>query len=138
MTKAERNPPCPACAAKPVPALTAPSLNRGAVEDTRIKIPENKTKRIDFAQRVIAEDHNVTNLRTGTKPGDIVAPSVAKPQEQAKWGANAGAASARQVVNFGTAAAVGATDPYRDRNSSMIAAMADRVRPNMRPVERKK
>jgi hypothetical protein len=135
----EKNEDCPRCAARPTEALAAPGLNRGAVEDTRIKIPENKTKRIDFAQRIVAEDHNVTNLRTGTKPGDIVAMPVRTDAGEGKWGAGAGdAALKRQAINIGTAMAAGRTDPYHGRNSAMIDRMADRKQSRMQPVERRK
>src|SRR5260221_888790 len=106
MKRADKSPPCANCAAKPVEALAAPSLNRGAVPDTRIKVPTDRTKRIDFAQRIIAEDHNVTNLRSNARPGEVVAMPGIKPQDEARSGSGAGSPQAtRTPVSLGAALA---------------------------------
>lgn len=136
MSKGERNPPCSICSAKPVAALAAPAIGRGAQPDNRIKVPDSKTKAIDFAQRMISDDNMGANMQTKSRVGEAVAiaPTVA-PHLQAKWGSGVGSGSA--PMSFEKARTMAAADPLGGSlRNGLMDKMGDRKSPFMQPVYR--
>lgn len=133
MKRTERNPPCEVCQAKPVEGLAAPGLAFGAKQVTALKIPENPTKRIDFAMRVISEDNHGANMKSKTKVGEAAAIDIpTKPGEAPIWGGGGGAGSYQQGITMA------GNDPTRgnDHRAGLLDGLADKRRTHMAPVYR--
>ncbi len=123
MKRTDASPPCQVCAAKPVEALAAPAIGRGAQETTSIKVPENKTKAIDLAMRIASDDNGGANFQTRSRPGEAVAIPV--PEKSAgRW------------LDLPQATAMVAGDNTRGRNAGLLDTMADKRNPTMKPVYR--
>ncbi len=130
MRRTDRNPPCPVCQGKGVPQLAAPNVNRGAVQDTRLKIPEGKTKQIDFAQRIISEDNGGANMKDKIQIGETAnIPIPIKPEDAPRWGG--GGAS----MDYGTAMSMAKQDPTGG-HGGLLGKLADKKVGHMAPVYR--
>lgn len=140
MSKGERNPPCPECAARPGEALAAPALNSGVGAATSIRVPENKTKAIDFAMRAISDDNGGANMQTRSRPGEAVAiaPTV-RERERPFWG---GAGPAGVKIGVGDLPALNARDGGNDARAQLIESAHQRTgqvsrrHAHMKPVYR--
>ena len=131
MRRTDKNPPCPVCQAKPTETLAAPSLNRGAVQQTHVPIPQgNKTKAIDFAMRVISEDNGGANMKSSLKEGETAnIPIPIKPQDAPTWGGGKGG------VDYGQAMSLAAADPTGG-HGGLLNKLADKRQSAMAPVYR--
>ena len=133
MHEKEALPDCPVCSALSREGLSSPSLNRGAVPDTKIKVPDNKTKATDMAMRMISEDNGGANMKSSSRPGEAVAIPVAVPEPlQANWG-GAGPAKTRTPMTISTADAMGRGDPFVKRNTGMLDFVSRQSAPKLRP-----
>ena len=128
MRRTDRNPPCPICEGKGVPQLAAPNLGRGAQPDTRMKIPDNKTKAIDFAQRIISEDNHGANMKSSIKEGETAAIDIpVRKQEAPAWGGSG-------ALSYGDAIARASADP--GGQGGLLNRLADKRHTHMAPVVR--
>lgn len=133
MTRDEALPECPVCAALTREGLAAPAINRGAAPDTKIKVPDNKTKQIDMAMRMISEDNGGANMQSQSRVGESVAIApVLPPEQQAAWGGS-GPAKTRQPMTISVADAIGRGDPAVRSNVGMIDSISRRSDPRLRP-----
>ncbi len=133
LRRTDRNPPCANCSAKPVEGLAAPGLNLGAKEVTALKVPQNKTKAIDFAMRVISEDNHGANMKSAVQVGEAAAIDIpAKPGESPMWGGGAKGGGYQQTIGMAAA------DPTRgnDHRAGLLDGLADKRRTHMKPVYR--
>lgn len=134
MRRTDRNPSCGVCNAKPTEGLSAPSLNMGAKQVTALKVPENPTKRIDFAMRVISEDNHGANMKSKTRIGEAAAIDIPmKPGEAPIWGGGGAAGGGYQQ-----AIGMAGNDPTRgnDHRAGLLDGLADKRRTHMAPVYR--
>lgn len=141
MVRSEKNPPCPMCEAKPAEALAAPALNRGAAPVTAMKIPENRTKAIDLAMRVISDDNGGANMKSTSRPGEVVAIAPTVPEAQRpRWGA--GGRGAMPAITMGNVATLkDGGGPKRSElidNLHRFGGQRNRRHEHMKPVYRDK
>ena len=138
MSQDEALPECPVLSgASAREGLSAPSLNRGAVPDTKIKVPDNKTKATDMAMRMISEDNGGANMQSTSRVGEAVAVPVAvRPENRATldagWG-SAGPPQKRAPMTISTADAMGRGDPAVRNNTNMIDFISRQSAPRLRP-----
>lgn len=84
MNKNEGAPRCERCAERGHAELSAPGLNRGAVHNSAIPIPQSRSKREDLAIRTALADTGHGDINTQQREGDIAAKSINMPDMPAQ------------------------------------------------------